>query len=192
MKELVILSFSYKDIKTDKILLIHSWSHHYSLCLYRESLPSKSTSDSTIGSFSVQNPDCTSIYLVKMEHGLTFQCVNGTMTRSKTISTVISDLAVVYDTAKSRKDVKKFPNYAQDRDKQGKIVTIGDSHRMKSPDFQNTSGGITRYICVQKFSFVPFLRQGRVWGSNKTSLAYIKVQPVMESLLLTESQNPPV
>ena len=55
----------------------------------------------------------------------------------KAMSAVISDLAVVNDTAeRSIKDVEEFANYARDGDKRGKIITIADSHRIKCPDFK--------------------------------------------------------
>ena len=55
----------------------------------------------------------------------------------KAMSAVSSDLAVVNDTAeRSIKDAEEFANYAQDGDKQGKIVTIADSHRIKCPGFK--------------------------------------------------------
>ena len=59
------------------------------------------------------------------------------------MSAIVSDLAVVNDTAESIKDVAESANYAQDRDKQGKIVTIADSHKMKSPNFNKASMGMT-------------------------------------------------
>ena len=59
------------------------------------------------------------------------------------MSAVVSDLPVVNNTAESIKDLEEFANYVQDGNKRGKIVTIADSHRIKSPDFKKASMGMT-------------------------------------------------
>ena len=57
------------------------------------------------------------------------------------MSTVICDLAAVYDIAESIKDVEEFADYAQDEDKWGKLVTITDSYIMKILCFKKASQG---------------------------------------------------
>ena len=73
------------------------------------------------------------------------------------MSAVISDLAVVNDTAeRSIKDVEEFANYARDGDKLGKIVTIADSHRIKCPGFKKALMEIKRDRYVEVDYYVSF------------------------------------
>ena len=73
-----------------------------------------------------------------MDLGTAFHFENGMETLSMhKMSSVISDLAVVNNTAgRSMKDVEEFSSSARDSDKQGKIVIIGDWHRIKGPEFK--------------------------------------------------------